>query len=116
MLLGVFSDPYGTSQRRMDSFVRTGPSCSVEEPAVFTNIILNVRITDMRPLSTEESKCSKVLKPGKVCFCVYSSHLDAVRAFVLLLLGTSKPHKPRASLTSDHVNMLTCITTTTCFI
>uniref|UniRef100_A0A8C5N3T4 BED-type domain-containing protein n=1 Tax=Gouania willdenowi TaxID=441366 RepID=A0A8C5N3T4_GOUWI len=40
-----------TSQSRMDSFVRPGPSCTVEETAVFTKSILNMLITDMRPLS-----------------------------------------------------------------
>ncbi|XP_060754373.1 zinc finger BED domain-containing protein 4-like [Neoarius graeffei] len=43
-----------TSQQRMDSFVHSGPSCTVEEAAVFTNSILNMLITDMRPLSMVE--------------------------------------------------------------
>lgn len=38
----------------MDTFVRTGPSCTVEEAAVLTNSILNMLITDMRPLSMVE--------------------------------------------------------------
>lgn len=45
--------PYSTSQR-MDSFVRTGPSCTVEEAAVLTDSILNMLITDMRPLPMGE--------------------------------------------------------------
>ncbi|XP_076876762.1 E3 SUMO-protein ligase ZBED1-like [Brachyhypopomus gauderio] len=38
----------------MDTFIQTGPSCTVEEAAVFTNSILNMLITDMRPLSMVE--------------------------------------------------------------
>ncbi|XP_059208582.1 E3 SUMO-protein ligase ZBED1-like [Centropristis striata] len=45
-----------SSQQRMDSFVRHVPHCTVEEAAVLTESILNMLITDMRPLSMVEDK------------------------------------------------------------
>lgn len=40
----------------MDHFVRPAPSCTVEEAAVLAESILNMLVTDMRPLSTVEDK------------------------------------------------------------
>ncbi|ROI73790.1 Zinc finger BED domain-containing protein 1 [Anabarilius grahami] len=45
-----------TSQRSMDSFVRPAQSCTVQEAAIFTESILNMLVTDMRPLSMVEDK------------------------------------------------------------
>ncbi|XP_077065670.1 E3 SUMO-protein ligase ZBED1-like [Siphateles boraxobius] len=44
------------SQRSMDSFVRPAQSCTVQEAAIFTESILNMLVTDMRPLSMVEDK------------------------------------------------------------
>ena len=40
----------------MDSFIRMGPSCSSEQAAAFSDSILNMIVTDMRPLSMVEDK------------------------------------------------------------
>ncbi|KAK0134110.1 Zinc finger BED domain-containing protein 1 [Merluccius polli] len=45
-----------TSQRSMDSFVRPAQSCTVQEATIFTESILNMIVTDMRPLSMVEDK------------------------------------------------------------
>ncbi|KAG1955353.1 zinc finger BED domain-containing protein [Pimephales promelas] len=45
-----------TSQRSMDSFVRPAQSCTVQEAAIFTESILNMLVTDMRPLSMLDDK------------------------------------------------------------
>lgn len=44
-----------------DRFVRTGPSCTVEEAAGFNNSILNMLITDMHPLSMVEGTGFKAM-------------------------------------------------------
>nr|XP_055065281.1 E3 SUMO-protein ligase ZBED1-like [Misgurnus anguillicaudatus] len=40
----------------MDNFVRPAQSCTVQEAAIFTESILNMLVTDMRPLSMVEDK------------------------------------------------------------
>lgn len=53
--------PHSTSQRRMDSFVRTRAPCTVGEASSLTNSILNMLITDMRPLSMVEDTGFKTM-------------------------------------------------------
>jgi hypothetical protein len=40
----------------MDCFVHQAPSCTVQETAMLTESVLNMLVTDMRPLSMVEDK------------------------------------------------------------
>ncbi|KAI7790056.1 putative zinc finger BED domain-containing protein 4-like, partial [Triplophysa rosa] len=50
-----------TSQLRMDRYVRTATSCSTEQAAEFSDSILNMIVTDMRPLSMVEDDGFKAM-------------------------------------------------------
>lgn len=45
-----------SQSQTLDSFVQRAPACSVVQAAEFTNSILNMIITDMRPLSMVEDQ------------------------------------------------------------
>ncbi|XP_072314069.1 zinc finger BED domain-containing protein 4-like [Eucyclogobius newberryi] len=49
-------DTASTPQPHMDTFLRMVPSCSTQQAAEYSDRILNILVTDMRPLSMVEGK------------------------------------------------------------